>query len=68
MALGIELFWWEKKKHGLLSPIMTVLFVAQIVLHDVGVVKSDSKNSGDRNRKIFLLPGSNMCFKHSIQS
>jgi hypothetical protein len=68
MALGIELFWWEKKKHGLLFPIMTVQFVAQIVLHDVGVVKSDSKNSGDRNREIFLLPGSNLCLKHSIQS
>jgi len=36
----------EENKHELLSPIMTAQFIAQIVLHNVGVVKSDSKNRG----------------------
>jgi hypothetical protein len=44
-----------ENKYEFLPPIMT----AQIVLHIVGVVKSDSKNMGNRNREILLLPGSN---------
>ena len=35
-----------ENKHELLSPIMTAQFIAQITLHNVGVVKCDSKNRG----------------------
>lgn len=35
-----------ENKYEFLSPIMTVQFIAQLVLHNVVVVKSDIKNRG----------------------
>jgi hypothetical protein len=43
-----------ENKYEFLPPIMTVLFIAQIVLHIVGVVKSDSKNRGTEIAKYYF--------------